>query len=110
MDFADKLPEYSVGPYTRKKMKTNPEIAAASLKLSIPFLKDIDEWTNDNLYAKLVELAQANEMKNGQILWPIRTALSGKPTSPCGATELCVLLGRDETIKRLKKGLEMLEA
>ena len=110
VDFVDTLPDYPVDLYTHKKMKTNPEIAAASLKLTIPFLKEIDEWTNENLYAKLVELAQANEMKNGQILWPIRTALSGKPTSPCGATELCVLLGRDETIKRLEKGLEMLEA
>ncbi len=109
VDFVDTLPEYSVDLYTHKKMKTNPEIAVSSLKLSIPFLKEIEEWTNENLYAKLVELAQANEMKNGQILWPIRTALSGKPTSPCGATELCVLLGKEETIKRLEKGLAMLE-
>ncbi|MBO5561294.1 MAG: glutamate--tRNA ligase [Firmicutes bacterium] len=109
VDFVDTLPEYSVDLYTHKKMKTNPEIAVSSLKLSIPFLKEIEEWTNENLYAKLVELAQANEMKNGQILWPVRTALSGKPTSPCGATELCVLLGKEETIKRLEKGLAMLE-
>lgn len=109
VDFVDTLPEYSIDLYTHKKMKTNPEISAESLKLSIPFLKEIGEWTNENLYAQLVELAKANEMKNGQILWPIRTALSGKPTSPCGASELCVLLGRDETIKRLEQGLAMLE-
>lgn len=110
VDFVDTLPEYSADLFTHKKMKTNPEIAVESLKLSIPFLKSIEEWTNENLYEKLVGLAKDSEMKNGQILWPIRTALSGKPTSPCGATELCVLLGKDETIARLEKGLALAEA
>lgn len=110
VDFVDELPDYSVDLYTHKKMKTNPEISVTSLEHSIHFLKGIDEWTNENLYAQLVELAKQMEFKNGQILWPIRTALSGKPTSPCGATELCVLLGKDETIRRLEKGLEKLKA
>ncbi len=109
VDFVDTLPEYPVELYTHKKMKTDPEIAASSLKLTIPFLKGTDKWTNEELYADLVELAKANGMKNGQILWPIRTALSGKPTSPCGATELCILLGKNETVARLEKGLALIE-
>lgn len=108
VDFVDTLPEYSSELYIHKKMKTTLENSLVSLEKAVPFLKEQTEWTNDALYENLVALAKEMEIKNGQILWPIRTALSGKPTSPCGATELCVLLGKDETIRRLEKGIELL--
>ncbi|MBR6401545.1 MAG: glutamate--tRNA ligase [Firmicutes bacterium] len=108
VDFVDTLPEYSPELYIHKKMKTTLENSLVSLEKAVPFLKEQTEWTNDALYENLVALAKEMEIKNGQILWPIRTALSGKPTSPCGATELCVLLGKDETIRRLEKGIELL--
>ena len=56
-----------------------------------------------------MELAKENGLKNGQILWPVRTALSGKPSSPGGATELAVILGKEETLKRISTGIELLE-
>ena len=110
VDFVDVLPEYSPELYIHKKMKTNLENSLVSLEKSVPVLKEQTEWTNEALYQRLVELAQEMEVKNGVVLWPIRTALSGKPTSPCGASELCVLFGKEETIKRLEKGIELLKA
>ena len=109
VDFVDTLPEYSPELYIHKKMKTNLENSLESLEKSVPFLKAQTEWTNDALYQNLTAFAQEQGVKNGVVLWPIRTALSGKPTSPCGATELCVLFGKDETIKRLEKGIELLK-
>ncbi len=109
VDFVDTLPEYSPELYIHKKMKTNLENSLESLEKSVPFLKAQTEWTNDALYQSLTAFAQEQGVKNGVVLWPIRTALSGKPTSPCGATELCVLFGKDETIKRLEKGIELLK-
>ena len=110
VDFVDELPEYSPELYIHKKMKTNLENSLVSLEKAVPFLKEQSEWTNEALYQNLVALAQEMEVKNGVVLWPIRTALSGKPTSPCGASELCVLFGKDETIRRLEKGIELLKA
>ena len=82
-------------------MKTTEEIALSSLKLVLPVLEKQEKWDNDSLYEKLMELAKENGLKNGQILWPVRTALSGKPSSPGGATELAVILGKEETLKRI---------
>lgn len=101
IDFIDELPEYSTELYIHKKMKTTEEIALSSLKLVLPVLEKQEKWDNDSLYEKLMELAKENGLKNGQILWPVRTALSGKPSSPGGATELAVILGKEETLKRI---------
>ncbi|MCL2224655.1 MAG: glutamate--tRNA ligase [Defluviitaleaceae bacterium] len=105
VDFIDELPDYDIELYTHKKMKTNPEIAAQALKLVIAEFAGLADWNHDALFATVTKIAEANELKNGQVLWPIRTALSGKPTTPCGATEICELLGKDETLKRLEIGL-----
>jgi len=110
VDFIDNLPEYSTELYIHKKMKTTEEIALTSLKAVMPALEAHNDWTNDSLYDCLMELAKDMELKNGQILWPIRTALSGKPSSPGGATELAVIIGKEETIKRIKMGIELLES
>jgi len=98
VDFIDQLPDYDIALFTHKKMKTDPVVAMAALEAIIPVYKDIavDDWNNDTLYAAAVACGQAKECKNSQILWPIRTALSGKPSSPCGASELCALLGKDK--------------
>ena len=86
-------------------MKTNEEISLNALKKLLPVLESTENWDNNTIYAEMTTLAKENEMKNGQILWPLRTALSGQPTSPCGASELAVLLGKDETIARIKSGI-----
>ena len=107
-DFLAKMPEYDVSLYENKKMKTNPEIAARALQLVLPVMESISDWTNENLFNTLKETAVANEMKNGQILYPVRIALSGKETTPGGATELAHILGKDETLKRIKAAVSKL--
>jgi len=108
VDFIDVLPEYDIKMYTHKKMKTNPEIAVKGLKVAISTLSALDDWTHDALFQALAAAAEQNELKNGQVLWPIRTALSGKASTPCGATEICELLGKDESLRRLDIGLSKL--
>jgi len=108
VDFVDSVPEYENSIYTHKKMKTNEEISLNSLKIVLSAIQSIQNWENDTIYQNLSALAKENSLKNGQILWPVRTALSGKPTSPCGASELAVLLGKEDTIKRINMAIEKL--
>jgi len=112
LDFIDALPDYDLALYTHKKMKTNTENSLESLLASVPVLEDMPEvdWNNDALYARLQQLAEESGVKNGVILWPIRTALSGKETTPCGASELLVLFGKEESLCRLKDGISRLQS
>ena len=110
VDFLDKLPEYSTELYVHKKSKTTLENSLETLKALVPVLEAQGSWTNEALYERLVALAAEREMKNSIILWPLRVALSGKPSTPGGATELAALLGKDESIARVKKGIALLEA
>ena len=109
VDFIDQLPEYDLELYCHKKMKTDPEVALQALEAILPIYININTWNHDNLYPAAVECGEALGFKNSQVLWPLRTALSGKPTSPCGASELCVLLGKDESIKRIETGIAKLK-
>lgn len=107
--FFAKLPEYDTAIYTHKKMKTNEETSLKVLKEVLPILEAHDDYTNDALYALLSDYIKANEYKNGYVLWPVRIAVSGKEMTPCGATELMEVIGKEETINRIKKGIELLE-
>ena len=109
IDFFEAVPEYDVSMYTHKKMKTNPEISLEVLKKVIPVLEGFDNYTNDALYELLCGFAKENGYKNGQILWPVRTALSGKQMTPAGATEILEVLGKEESMKRLHTAVEKLE-
>ncbi len=111
VDFIDELPEYNCELYIHKKMKTTPGIALKALELTLPVMDTIEDWNNEEeIHTKLLGIAKAQEMKNGQILWPIRTALSGKAFTPGGAIELSYLLGKEESIRRVKIGIEKLKA
>ena len=110
VDFLDKLPEYSTELYVHKKSKTNLENALASLKAVLPVLESLDTWTNESLYEALVALAAEQGVKNSIVLWPLRVAVSGKASTPGGATELCAVLGKEESLARIKTGIAMLEA
>ncbi len=109
VDFFDELPEYTTDLYVHKKMKTTEEIALSSLKACVPVLEGITDWNETVIHDTLMNLVTELGIKNGQLLWPVRTALSGKPTSPGGAMELADILGKDETLARVKKGIELLE-
>ncbi|MEG2421128.1 MAG: glutamate--tRNA ligase, partial [Oscillospiraceae bacterium] len=108
VDFFDALPEYSNELYTHKKMKTDSENSLEALKVTLPMLEALPQWTEEAIHDGLIGLAEKLELKNGRIMWPIRTALSGKAVTPGGAVELCYLLGRAETLRRGAVGIAQL--
>ena len=108
IDFFEKLPEYDVAMYTHKKMKTNAETSLEVLTEVLPRLEAQEDYSNDALYAMLCEYVAEKGVKNGYVMWPIRTAVSGKQMTPGGATELMEILGKEESIARIKKGIELL--
>jgi glutamyl-tRNA synthetase len=114
VDFIDALPEYGTDLYTHKKMKTDVTVALEALNAATETFFVLDTgghaWTHDNLQAAAAKAAEAAGLKSGQVLWSVRTALSGKPATPCGAVEIAVLLGREETRRRLAVGVEKLTA
>lgn len=109
LDFIDELPDYEIDLYTHKKMKTNPENSLESLERMLPVLESIDKWDGETIHEKLFELIAEMGVKNGIVLWPLRVALSGKAFTPGGGIELARLLGKDETLARVKKGIEKLK-
>ncbi len=110
IDFLEELPEYDVEMYTHKKMKTNAETSLSVLKELLPVLEAQEDYSNDALYRLLTEQVEKMGVKNGYVLWPVRTAVSGKQMTPAGATEIMELLGKEESVTRIKKGVEKLEA
>lgn len=108
VDFIDELPKYSNELYFHKKMKTNEENSLESLNEILPVLEGVEDWTFDNIHKILFELIAKLEVKNGLILWPLRVCLSGKQFTPGGGVELADILGKDETIKRIKLGITQL--
>ena len=100
--FVETMPEYSEDLFVNKKMKTDVEIAKKALALVYPVLEKLDIWTNESLFEAMKQVAVDNEMKNGQILYPVRIALTGLETTPGGASEIASVLGKNETLRRLK--------
>ena len=109
LDFIDSLPEYSTELYIHKKMKSTEEISLISLKKLLPVLNEVSDWTFETLHDKVFDLIKEMEVKNGQVLWPLRTALSGKKFTPGGAFELADILGKEESLSRIEKGIALLE-
>ncbi len=109
VDFLEKLPEYDTSLYVHKKSKTTLENSLTSLKAVLPVLESQEVWTNEDLYESLVALAAQLGVKNSIILWPLRVAVSGKASTPGGATEICALLGKDESLARIRRGIELLQ-
>ncbi len=111
VDFIDELPEYDCAMYVHKKMKTTPQIALKALKASKEALASLEDWSSEeNVHELLLSLPKQLEMKNGQVLWPVRTAITGKQFTPGGAIEITHILGKEETLRRIDKGIEKLEA
>jgi Glutamyl- and glutaminyl-tRNA synthetases len=104
------LPEYGVELFENQKSKATLASSAEVLRAVIPLLGNMEKWDNESLFAALKEFASAQGWKTGTVMWPIRTALSGLPTSPGGATELADLLGKPESLRRLGIGLSKLES
>ncbi|GHU63393.1 glutamate--tRNA ligase [Clostridia bacterium] len=110
IDFFDELPVYDVSLYTHKKMKTTTELSLLILKEVYPLLERLDNYDVESLSACISEYVQEKAYKNGQVLWPLRTAVSGKAMTPAGAYEMMEILGKEESLQRIRKGIELLTA
>ncbi len=108
LDFIPKLPDYDAELFTNKKSKTNPEIAKHVLEIAIEALDALPAWEEQPIHDTLLGLAEKEGMKNGTMLWPVRIALAGKQVTPGGAIEIAILLGREESMRRLHIGLDKL--
>lgn len=109
VDFFEELPEYDTAMYAHKKMKTTPETSREVLRELLPVLEVQEDYSNDALYQLLLKFVEEKGCKNGYVLWPVRTAVSGKQMTPCGATEMMEILGKEESLKRIRKAIELLE-
>ena len=109
IDFYEEVPEYDTQMYCHKKMKTTEETSLNLLKEVLPLLEAQDDYSNDALFEALVAFGKEHGYKTGYVMWPIRTALSGKQTTPAGATEILEILGKEESIKRIHAAIEKLE-
>ncbi len=109
VDFFQELPEYDVAMYTHKKMKTDRASSLEVLKEVLPILEEQSDYSNDGLYQRLLQYVEEKGCKNGYVMWPIRTAVSGRQMTPAGATEIMEVLGKEESLSRIRKGIEKLE-
>ena len=109
VDFFQEVPEYDPAMYVHKKMKTNQETSLQVLKDILPKLEEQEDFSNDALFAMLSAYAKENGYKVGYVMWPIRTALSGKQMTPAGATEILEVLGKNESVVRVRAAIELLE-
>ncbi|KGN02243.1 glutamyl-tRNA synthetase [Clostridium novyi A str. 4570] len=107
--FVKELPDYDISIYSHKKMKTNPENSLVTLEKALPALEALEDWTFDALNDVIYSLVKELEVKNGVVFWPVRTALSGEASSPGGAFELAEILGKEESLRRVRVGIEKLK-
>lgn len=110
VDFFEEMPEYSADMYIHKKMKTTKENSLETLKEVLPILEEQDDFSNDALFDALSKYVADKGVKTGFVMWPIRTAVSGKQMTPAGATEIMEIIGKEESLTRIRKGIELLEA
>ena len=109
VDFFNELPEYDTAMYVHKKMKTNEESSLEVLKELLPIFEALDDYSNDSLYNTLLDYVAKKECKNGYAMWPVITEVSGKQMTPAGATEIMEVIGKEESLKRIRNGIELLE-
>lgn len=109
IDFFEALPEYDAAMYQHKKMKSTQETSLKVLQEVLPLLEAQEDYSNDALYQTLMGYVEKEGVKTGFVMWPIRTAVSGKQMTPAGATEIMEVLGKEESLKRIGIGIEKLQ-
>ena len=108
IDFFEEVPDYEIDMYQNKRNKCNPEKSLAILQEVLPMLEEMEDFSNDNLFARLKEYGEEKGYKVGLVMWPSRTAVSGKRMTAAGATEIMEILGREESLRRLRAAIEKL--
>lgn len=109
IDFFETMPEYDAAMYAHKKMKTTKETALDVLKAVLPILEQQEDYSNDGLYEALMGYVSQVGVKTGYVMWPLRVAVSGRQMTPAGATEIMEVLGKEESLIRIRAGIEKLE-
>jgi len=110
IDFFAELPDYDIAMYTHKKMKTNTENSLQALKEMMPMLEAHEDYSAEGIKTLTMSYIESKGIKNGLALWPLRTAVSGKQMTPGGAYEIMEILGKEESLRRIRIGIEKLEA
>ena len=108
LDFFDELPDYPTELFVHKKSKSDEQSAREALAAVIPLFEALGDWNDEAILNAMVSLAEKMEAKNAKVMWPVRIAAAGRAVTPGGAVEICRILGRDETLRRLRIGLEKL--
>ena len=108
LDFFDALPEYDTELFVHKKSKSDKDSSREMLGRVIPLFEALESWDDDSILNAMVKLAEELEAKNAKVMWPVRIAAAGKAVTPGGAVEICRILGKEETLRRLRLGLEKL--
>ncbi len=109
VDFFNEVPPYDLDMYNNKKFKTDPVNSLSILKEAYQILKSVDDFSNDGLFENLQKMADKNEVKTGKLMWPLRVAVSGKQTTPAGATQIMSVIGKAETLSRINAAIIRLE-
>ena len=109
VSFLAELPEYEAALFVHKKSRTTLENSLENLAKAIEVLEQVEDWTEDSLHKALFDLIAELGVRNSQVLWPVRIAASGKLVTPGGAIEILTLLGREETMRRLRIGRDILQ-
>lgn len=111
VDFIDRMPDYDLSLYVNKKMKTDCDTSLDALERALPVLEAIpqERWNEQTIHDELFKLIAEMGVKNGYILWPARVAISGKQFTPGGAIEIADIIGKPDTIARMKRSIEMLK-
>ncbi len=108
VDFFDELPEYDTELFVHKKSKSDKDSSRDVLEKIVPIFEALPAWDDEHIMGAMVGLAEAMEAKNAKVMWPVRIAAAGKAVTPGGAVEICRILGKDETLRRLNVALEKL--
>lgn len=108
ISFIDEFSEFDTQIFVHKKMKTTVEGSKEILEKLLPALEGVDTWTLEYLHDFIMDFVTKMDVKNGQVLWPLRTAVSGKPTTPCGGIDILAILGKEESLRRIKESLKFL--
>ena len=108
LDFFDELPDYDAALFVHKKSKSDEASAREVLAAVIPLFETLGDWSDEAILQAMTALAEKMEVKNAKVMWPVRIAAAGRAVTPGGAVEICRILGRDETLRRLRIGLEKL--
>lgn len=107
--FLNEFGEHDLAMYEHQKMKVTKDVAKRALGVAIAALEDFDNWSADAIKEQIKTKSEEEGIKSGQVMFTMRVALTGAPVTPGGAIEMAVVLKKDETLRRMRYSLSLLE-